>query len=268
MMNDKKEIPDWQLERYLLGELPPDLENRVRQQLAEDESANARLSELKESNAEILSSYPPEMMSGQIEKRYKEKYGKRKNQTNEPRRVRVRSFAYALSAAALILVFLFPLRNIIIQNQIDRVPEEIRMKGAKPHLVVYKKSGDEIARLQNGEKVDEKDILQLSYVAVSRKYGVIYSVDGRGIVTAHYPDIHTGSTPELDQSGEISLAFAYELDDAPSFERFFFVTSNEPFEITMVEKAITLLASNPRQAMKKDLKLPSGFRQYSIILNK
>jgi hypothetical protein len=268
MMNDKNKIPDWQLERYLLGELPPDLENRVRQQLAKDESAEARLAELKESNVEILSSYPPEMMSGQIKKRYKEKYGKRGNQKNETGRVRVRSFAYALSAAALILVFLFPLRNLIRQNQIDRVPEQIRMKGAKPHLVVYRKSGDEIARLQNGDKVREQDILQLSYVAASRKYGVIYSIDGRGVVTVHYPDTHTESTPELDQSGEISLAYAYELDDAPSFERFFFVTSNEPFEIAMVEKAIKLLASKPRHAMKKDLKLPSRFRQYSIILNK
>ena len=116
--------------------------------------------------------------------------------------------------------------------------------------------------------MSEKDVLQLSYVAVGRKYGVIFSIDGRGIVTVHYPYAENGATPELEQGGEIYLRYAYELDDAPLFERFFFVTSDKPFNIAIVEKAARLLASKTGQARNTDLKLPSGFEQYSFLLNK
>jgi hypothetical protein len=268
MMNNKKEIPDWQLERYLLGELSPGLEDEVKRRLAEDESARTRLAALEKSNREILSSYPPGMMSAKIEKRYREKYEKREQQSIGTRQRKVRSFAYAFSAVAIILALLFPMRNVIRQSQNNGMTGAIRMKGAKPRLVVYRKSGDEVTRLQNGEKAGENDVLQLSYVAVGRKYGVIYSIDGRGVVTIHYPDADYGTTTELDQNGEIYLGYAYQLDDAPLFERFFFITSNEPFDIAVVEEAVKLLATKTGRARKKDLKLPPGFKQYSIILNK
>ena len=268
MMNNRKEIPDWQLERYLLRELPPGLEDELKRRLAEDESARARLAALEKSNREILSEYPPGVMSEKIEKRYREKYEKQEQQTIVTRKRKVRSFAYALSAAAIILALLIPLRSVIRQGQNGGIPGEIRMKGAKTPLIVYRKTGDQITRLQNGEKARENDILQLSYVAVGKKYGVIYSIDGRGVVTLHYPDAGYGTAPELDQSGETYLGYAYELDDAPLFERFFFVTSNEPFDIKVVEKAVKALASQTGKARKKDLNLPSGFKQYSIILNK
>jgi hypothetical protein len=268
MMNNREEIPDWQLERYLLGELPPGLEDEIKRRLAEDNSARARLAALEKSNEEILSSYPSAMMSAKIEKRYREKYGKGEQQTSETRRRKVRGFALALSAAVIALAVLVPLRNMIRQGQSDGGTPEIRMKGAKPHLVVYRKAGDKITRLKNGEKAKERDVLQLSYVAVGEKYGVIYSIDGRGVVTVHYPAAGSGKAPKLDQNGEIYLEYAYELDDAPLFERFFFVTSDKPFDTAVVEKAVRQLASKTGHVRKKDLKLPSGFRQYSIILNK
>ena len=76
------------------------------------------------------------------------------------------------------------------------------------------------------------------------------------------------SAPGLDQDGEISLPYAYELDDAPAYERFFFITSDESFDLSVVRAALDMLAAHPERAERKRLKLPSGFRQYSIMLRK
>ncbi len=263
-----KEVPDWQLERYLLGELSANLEKEVGNQLDADPSLQTRLDALKESNREILSSYTPEIQSRQIELTYEQTYGKQKRKRGRPTRPKLRSFAYALSTAAVILIVLIPLRNILRQAPSDGGSEEIRLKGLNPHLVVYRKSGDEINRLEDGESVAPGDVIQLSFVAAGKSYGAIYSIDGRGVVTLHYPDIAEGTSPGLDQGGEISLPYAYELDDAPLFERFFFITSDEPFDLAVVRDAAHTLASQVKRAERKRLKLPPGFKQYSIILRK
>jgi hypothetical protein len=146
--------------------------------------------------------------------------------------------------------------------------EEIRLKGLSPRLVVYRKSGAEINRLDNGASASPGDVIQLSYVAAGKAFGAIYSVDGRGVVTLHYPDSNQGTAPELEQGGEISLPYAYELDDAPAYERFFFITSGKAFELKVADDAVNRLAAQTKKAGKKRLKLPSGFKQYSIILIK
>ena len=267
-MTGDKEIPDWQLERYLLGELPSELEAKVKKQLESDESARTRLAALEESNREILATYPSAVQARQIEQKYEEKYGRQEKRKREPLHPKLRTFAYALSTAALILIILIPLRIALKQSGPDREMEGIRPKGIKPHLVVYRKRGDEIKRLEREDKVAQGDIIQVTYVAAGKTYGVIYSIDGRGLVTLHFPDIGDETAPELDQNGEVSLPYAYELDDAPSFERFFFITSDDPFDIADVEEAVYALASKLKKTRKKSLNLPLGFKQYSVILNK
>ena len=61
-------------------------------------------------------------------------------------------------------------------------------------------------------------VLQLSYAAGEAKYGVIFSVDGRGTLTWHVPAGYAGgarAAPPLDPQGPVVLPSAYELDDAP-----------------------------------------------------
>jgi len=267
-MTSKREIPDWQLERYLLCELSAELEKEVRNQLARDPSLQTRLDALEESNGEILSSYPPMIQAKQIEKKYEKVYGREERRRGSVQRPKLRSFAYAFSTAAVILIVLIPLRSILKQTPSDGDMEGIRLKGLKPHLVVYRKSGDEIERLEVGESAAEGDVIQLSYVAAGKKFGAIYSIDDRGVVTLHYPDTDDEVAPGLDQGGEISLPYAYELDDAPLYERFFFITSDEPFDLAEVGDAVHALASKSKRAEKNKLKLPSGFKQYSTILKK
>ena len=57
-------------------------------------------------------------------------------------------------------------------------------------------------------------------------------------------------SPALDASGEVTLASAYELDDAPSFERFFLVYGEEPFEVAAAAEAARRLAARPDEARR------------------
>jgi hypothetical protein len=75
-------------------------------------------------------------------------------------------------------------------------------------------------------------------------------------------------SPGLEQQGQVILPSAYELDDAPGFERFFLVSSSRPFELQDVEKAVRALASRPVAAETERLALPPGVNQFSIVLKK
>jgi hypothetical protein len=81
-------------------------------------------------------------------------------------------------------------------------------------------------------------VLQVSYVALGRPYGVIFSIDGAGVVTLHHPTSAEGEQALVDLDGAVPLPSAYELDDAPRFEKFFFVTALHPLDVTAIlEKA-------------------------------
>ena len=60
------------------------------------------------------------------------------------------------------------------------------------------------------------------------RFGVLLSIDGAGHVTLHLPE-SAARRRRADAQGEIRLPSAYELDDAPAFERFLLVTSAAPF---------------------------------------
>ncbi|MEZ4235202.1 MAG: hypothetical protein R3F59_03370 [Myxococcota bacterium] len=67
-------------------------------------------------------------------------------------------------------------------------------------------------RLRDGDWADEGDVVQLAV----RSQGVratILSVDGRGVVTEHL-------APRSVPAGWVPLDHAFELDDAPGYERF------------------------------------------------
>ena len=52
-------VPDWVLERFLLGELPADRQARVAARLTRDEGLQGRLAALQASNEDILATLPP-----------------------------------------------------------------------------------------------------------------------------------------------------------------------------------------------------------------
>jgi hypothetical protein len=72
----------------------------------------------------------------------------------------------------------------------------------------------------------------------------------------------------LRVGGEVRLPSAYELDNAPSFERFFLVRADESFEVAPVLKAARALSARAPVARRAPLPLPAGFNQVSLALEK
>lgn len=139
-------------------------------------------------------------------------------------------------------------------------------RGLAPHLAVDRK--DE-GRLHPGAVVESGDVVQVSYVAAGNDYGVVISIDGRGGVTLHHP-ARLHDVPRVKARGEIPLNHAFELDDAPGFERFFFVTaSGHPPEPEAVMNAARRLATAGFVAARVDpLPLPEDLSQSSFLLRK
>ncbi|MEZ4464913.1 MAG: hypothetical protein R3F43_10545 [bacterium] len=73
------------------------------------------------------------------------------------------------------------------------------------------------------------DVLQLTYAARGAGHGVLFSVDGRGPSRCTSPTRPAPTRPARGPAA-VTLPHAYQLDDAPRFERFF-VTAHHPLDV-------------------------------------
>jgi hypothetical protein len=144
-------------------------------------------------------------------------------------------------AFALVLVFLIvPGR---FSDALESVPataetEETRLKGSLPELYLYRKSAEGAEALRSGVPAHAGDLIQVHYEAAGRKYGVILSVDGKGLVTRHLPESGNQAVP-LTISGKTALPSAFELDDTPGREVFHFLASDTPFTLDSILAALS-----------------------------
>jgi len=171
-------------------------------------------------------------------------------------------------AAALAVLIVFSQRELPEEPRPQEVAllETTRPKGLEPRLLIHRQREDAPEPLADSARARQGDVLQLSYVSAGRRYGAVLSIDGRGAVTLHAPETSTG--PLELKGGTVSLASAYELDDAPAFERFFFVTSEEPFDVNAVLESARALARDSGAARREPLPLPGSLSQTSVILDK
>jgi hypothetical protein len=131
--------------------------------------------------------------------------------------------------AAILAVVLLP-RTPAAEGDGDRV------KGAAaghPALAVYRRTAGGSERLADGDAARKGDLLRVGYVSGGRAYGMILSIDGRGTVTMHLPVSGDRAVP-LAHGKTIFLDDAFELDDAPRAERFYFITGVEPFAVSPI----------------------------------
>jgi hypothetical protein len=131
---------------------------------------------------------------------------------------------------------------------------------------VYRHAGDHIDELDHDSLVRFGDLLQLRYSAGKNPHGVIASIDGAGAVTLHFPASEDASTA-LAKGTKVPLPNAYALDDAPRFERFFFLTCDSPID---VKRAMATLGAFARRGDSATAtpELPTGVRQWSLRLRK
>lgn len=241
------------IEQLILGELSP-LEEK---ELLKDPAVAARAQELKESNKEFFSKFNIKELAAETEKRAEEDIEKKI--ITFPLN-KVAGFA---AAAACFLVLYTAIPTFRDANPFSE-PEIIKLKGST-ELSIYKKQQDETVSLKNKSHVQENDLLQITYKSMKR-YGAIFSVDGWDKVTFHYPESLYDST-ELDMGKIISLKSSYQLDNAPDFEKFYFITSDEPFDLDYIKEQADEIKVNQGK-ISQELILSDDFTITSVLLLK
>ena len=253
-------IPDWKLERFLTGDLPEEEMNKLRELEANDAVFANRVKMLREDNKAILSKLPFETLADRIadamdiagEGRANLGTGAAgtaaKNAVkNAPRFTLVKFAAAAMFVFAVALVAFFAQRETSVMN--ERVGSDVanvdgsqntqvalaenesdtRIKGLDARMEVWKKTPTGIVQLNDLDSVGEGDEIQLRYAVPEKCFGLLFSMDGNGALTLHMGN--GVKAIELAPGKMNSLPFAYKLDDAPYFEKFFFVTSPKEFAV-------------------------------------
>lgn len=275
-------VSDYRLERFVLGELPPEEAVEIERAAAADSDIRAALDRLASSNRDILARYSAPAFKARLLARLGDAEDAapgrpgRLNFLAAPAFRWKRPLAIVSASAAFVLAaaLIIPgLRGRRGAPAFDAGGGETLVKGetavdlARTQLLVYRKHGDLVEALGDGNAAAAGSLLQLGYVSAADPHGVILSIDGRGRVTRHFPAGEAGST-RLVRRRKSLLPNAIELDDAPGFERFFLITSARPIDVGAVLAKAGGLAGNPAAALRSDLDLPPGLNQESVLILK
>jgi len=251
-------IPDWKLERFLTGDLPEEEMNKLRELEANDAVFANRVKMLREDNKAILSKLPFETLAANLGTDAAEE-GRANLGTgaagtaaknvakNAPRFTLVKFAAAAMFVFAVALVAFFAQRETSVMNErvgsdvasvngsqntqvaLAEIQSDTRIKGLDARMEVWKKTSAGIVQLNDLDSVGEGDEIQLRYAVPEKCFGLLFSMDGNGALTLHMGN--GVKAIELAPGKMNSLPFAYKLDDAPYFEKFFFVTSPKEFAV-------------------------------------
>ena len=269
-------IPAWFLERVAQGELTASQVADLRTRLAaEGRSLDDEVAALARSNQEILSQVGKGEAVAVIRRRAAE---------GGAGAARRRSFNLWIGPLVLAgslgigVLWLRPAHGPTPKGASTAEDESTRIKGdapsAAPRLLVYRQrargAGDnQPERLADGGRAARGDLLQLAYASArDGAYGVLLSIDGAGRVTQHLPEPGARSAAPLTSVREIRLPSAYELDDAPDFERFLLVTAAEPFPVSVALDSARSLAAAGARSRSLPLALAPAFHQTSVLLQK
>ncbi len=229
---DTQTIPDLKLERYPLGELPKAEMEAITQALENNLDLQSRLLALKTSNEEIRALYSSKQQGREIE-------GRMNNIISGPfqKLKPLLALAAVLSLSIFVAIWI-PGREIQMLDGIDptQLLEPTRIKG-NARLFLYRKTDQGTESLTNGSMARKGERIQIHYQAGDSPYGTIFSVDGNGIFTQHLPASGDQSAT-LTQGDPVSLDFSYELDNAPKWERFYFITSKTAFDLKPILNAL------------------------------
>ncbi len=254
-------IPDWKLERFLTGDLPDEEMNMLRELEATDVVFANRVKMLREDNKAILNKLPFETLAGKLagiadaaENADAAGTANVAGRANAAKNVLTISFVKFAAAAvfvlAVALVAFMTQRDAVVtgvnadgkggdiaqtqnlqnmQVAMNETASDTRIKGLDARMEVWKKTDAGIVQLQDLDEVREGDEIQLRYAVPEKCFGLLFSMDGNGALTLHMGD--GVKAIELTPGKMNSLPFAYKLDDAPYFEKFFFVTSPKEFAV-------------------------------------
>jgi hypothetical protein len=265
------------LERYAVGEVTAGEKAFVEATARVNAGVAQSIADIQRSNAEVLALYPAERLVPEIIAR-RERYRAR-NTRYRPRSKSARAlFATAGLAAVLVIALLPALRSRDTRASTPAAAQTMqgrdRMKGAQTgaassELRVYLKTAapPDADPLPDKTVVHAGNTVQLAYrVGDAERYGVIFSLDGRGVVTLHYPARVSGST-KLVAGKQMLLDEAYTLDDAPDYEAFFFVTDKAPLDAQAVLAKVEELAKEPQAAPERVVSAFDEIKSVTLVKN-
>ena len=246
------------LERYRLKELPADVVASLERRMRVDDQLRRRVAALALSDEQILASDRLELVAAGVRHRLAAE------RTEAQRRAWTPVARWALPAAVtavIALMFLLP-RTIFVPAGGDE-----RIKGLDASLTLFRQVEKGSETLADGAVTRQGDVIRVGYHAAGRAYGVILSIDGRSRVTVHLPTAGDRAVA-LGREPTVLLGQAYELDDAPRLERFYFITGEGPFPIApiiaSVQRAVAQADGNAIPA----LPLAAGLQQSVFSLTK
>ena len=261
----REKLPRFFIEQKALSEL----DKKHEKYFEEDPSLLEEVRLLEKDNEEILEKYPASEMAALIKARLEKERGGSPEE-NKPGKIIsfVKSPAPLLAAAALAILFVaVPFLRGTNQDGGTALVEGNRTKGLKPAVTVFRESEGKANELKPGDFVKENDLLQIKYNAGEYLYGVLVSIDGRGTVTLHFP-ASTHSSQTLERGSNARIPYAYELDDAPDYERFYFIFSNKELSVDDVISRAESLADRHKVQNTDKLFNDPDLYQSSILLRK
>lgn len=231
-MTSVNKISDFKLERYLLGELPEKEMRELQERELSDEIFAARVAEMRLQGKRFLAENPFVALEA--------KMAAAEQSANDEHNVV--SVMWLKVAAALVIalgvfsmvllnrnVETFDSKDAAMQVAMADVDDGTRIKGMQVSLEVWKKTGDSAVQMVNLGDAHEGDEIQLRYRVPQKCFGMLFSMDGNGTITMHMGE--GNKAIELEPGKMTTLPFAYKLDNAPKFEKFFLLTSQNSFEI-------------------------------------
>ncbi|OWV14100.1 hypothetical protein [Fibrobacter sp. UWB5] len=232
-MTSVNKISDFKLERYLLGELSEKEMRELQERELSDEIFAARVAEMRLQGKRFLAENPFADLEERIEAA--EAAGNSAEKAGQ-------NILWLKVAAALVIAL--GIFSVVVLNRdvatydnnaasmevaMADVDDGTRIKGMQASLEVWKKTGDSAVQMVNLGDAYEGDEIQLRYRVPQKCFGMLFSMDGNGTITMHMGE--GNKAIELEPGKMTTLPFAYKLDNAPKFEKFFLLTSQNAFEI-------------------------------------
>lgn len=232
-MTSVNKISDFKLERYLLGELSEKEMRELQERELSDEIFAARVAEMRLQGKRFLAENPFADLEERIEAA--EAAGNSAEKAGQ-------NILWLKVAAALVIAL--GIFSVVVLNRdvatydnnsasmevaMADVDNGTRIKGMQASLEVWKKTGDSAVQMVNLGDAHEGDEIQLRYRVPQKCFGMLFSMDGNGTITMHMGE--GNKAIELEPGKMTTLPFAYKLDNAPKFEKFFLLTSQNAFEI-------------------------------------
>lgn len=231
-MTSVNKISDFKLERYLLGDLPEGEMQALREREACDEIFAARVREMREQGERFLAENPFSAIEDKLKNAERSEI------------LPNRSFnTLWLKVAAALVIALGVFSAVVLNRNVATyegsgtsmevaladTDDGTRIKGMSASLEVWKKTGDSAVQMVNLGDAFEGDEIQLRYRVPQKCFGMLFSMDGNGTITMHMGE--GDKAIELEPGKMTTLPFAYKLDNAPKFEKFFLLTSEKSFKI-------------------------------------